>query len=223
MGYLYLYVCSTMHVHVYKAVRRAGPHATATSDSFLTLQVHEGHREGSSAGATPGEVQDATGYAPQAPGARAHAVRPRARASQARPQRQQGQAPVRRLLRLRRGRGSHDVSPSNARRLYILCWRQYSRRKLSPTLATSTTLALTTLVAQCELSRRKIGLLLEVVGRKLSHSPGNPVTVGVVRWPAAGDTAGSRLRRLSSLQHRIYNLLGRMRYILFILFFIYLI
>ena len=33
-------------------------------------------------------------------------------------------------------------------------------------------------------------------------------TVGVVRWPAAGDTAGSSLRRLSSLQHRIYNLLG---------------
>jgi len=39
-------------------------------------------------------------------------------------------------------------------RLYILCWRQYSRRKLSPTLATPTTLVLTTLVAKCELSRR---------------------------------------------------------------------
>ena len=72
-----------------------------------------------------------------------------------------------------------------------------------------TTLVLTTLVAQCKLSRRKIGLLLEVAGRKFSHSPGNPATVGVVRWPAAGDTAGSSLRRLSSLQHRIYNLLGR--------------
>ena len=70
-----------------------------------------------------------------------------------------------------------------------------------------TTLVLTTLVAQCELSRRKIGLLLEVVGRKFSHRPDNPATVGVVRWPAAGDTAGSSLRRLSSLQHRIYNLL----------------
>ena len=64
------------------------------------------------------------------------------------------------------------------------------------------------LVAQCELSRHKIGLLLKVVGRKFSHSPGNPATVGVVRWPAAGDTAGSSLCRLSSLQHRIYNLLG---------------
>ena len=94
------------------------------------------------------------------------------------------------------------------RRLYILCWREHSRRKLSPTLATPTTLVLTTLVAQCELSRRKIGLLLEVVGRKFSHRHGNPATVGVVRWPAAGDTAGSSLRRLSSLQHRIYNLLG---------------
>ena len=40
------------------------------------------------------------------------------------------------------------------RRLYILCWRKHSRRKLSPTLATPTTLVLTTLVAQCELSRR---------------------------------------------------------------------
>jgi len=40
------------------------------------------------------------------------------------------------------------------RRLYILCWRQYSRRNLSPTLAMPTTLVLTTLVAQCELSRR---------------------------------------------------------------------
>ena len=47
-----------------------------------------------------------------------------------------------------------------------------------------------------------------VVGRKFSHRPGNPATVGAVRWPAAGDTAGSSLRRLSSLQHRIYNLLG---------------
>jgi len=28
--------------------------------------------------------------------------------------------------------------------------------------------------------------------------------LGVVRWPAAGDTAGSSLHRLSSLQHRIY-------------------
>ena len=94
------------------------------------------------------------------------------------------------------------------RRLYILCWSELSRRKLSPTLATPTTLVLTTPVAQCELSRRKIGLLLEVVGRKFSHRPGNSATVGVVRWPAAGDTAGSSLRRLNSPQHRIYNLLG---------------
>ena len=50
---------------------------------------------------------------------------------------------------------------------------------------------------------------MEVVGRKFSHRPGNPATVGVVRWPAAGDTAGSSLRRLSSLQHRIYDLLDR--------------
>ena len=49
----------------------------------------------------------------------------------------------------------HDVIKIfNTRRLYILCWRKYSRRKLSPTLAKPTTLVLTTLVAQCELSRR---------------------------------------------------------------------
>ena len=99
------------------------------------------------------------------------------------------------------------VADRYSRRLYILCWREHSRRKLSPTLATPTTVVLTTLVAQCELSRRKIGLLLEVVGRKFSHRPGNPATVGVVRWPAAGDSAGSSLRRLSFLQRRIYNLL----------------
>ena len=98
-----------------------------------------------------------------------------------------------------------------SRRLYILCWGELSRRQLLPTLATPTTLVLTTLVAQCELSRRKIGLLLEVVGRKFSHRPGNPATAGVVRWPAAGDTAGSSLRLLSSLQHRIYNLLVTIR------------
>ena len=105
------------------------------------------------------------------------------------------------------------VCLSATRRLYILCWSELSRRKLSPTLATPATLVLTTLVAQCELSRSKIGLLLEVVGRKVSHRPGNPATVGVVRWPAAGDTAGSSLRRLSSLQHRIYNLLGPRSYL----------
>ena len=54
----------------------------------------------------------------------------------------------------------------------------------------------------------KLGYSWGVVGQKFSHRPGNPATVGVVRWPAAGDTAGSSLRRLSSLQHRIYNLLG---------------
>jgi len=76
--------------------------------------------------------------------------------------------------------GGVDSSGSVSRRLYSLCWSELSRRKLSPTLTTSTTLVLTTLVAQCELRRRKIGLLLEVVGRKFSHRPGNPATVGVV-------------------------------------------
>ena len=50
--------------------------------------------------------------------------------------------------------GQSEFQQSVSRRLYILCWREYSQRKLSPTLATPTTLALTMLVAQCELSRR---------------------------------------------------------------------
>jgi len=33
------------------------------------------------------------------------------------------------------------------------------------------------------------------LGRQFSHRPDKPVTVGVVRWPLAGDTAGYRLRR----------------------------
>jgi len=36
---------------------------------------------------------------------------------------------------------------------------------------------------------------LEAVRRKFLHRSGNPATVGVVRWPSAGDTAGYRLRR----------------------------
>jgi len=36
---------------------------------------------------------------------------------------------------------------------------------------------------------------LEAVGQKFSHRPGNHATVGVVRWPSAGDTAGYGLRR----------------------------
>jgi len=47
-----------------------------------------------------------------------------------------------------------STTAHQSRRLYILCWREHSRRKLSPTLATPTTLAVTTLIAQCELSRR---------------------------------------------------------------------
>jgi len=100
---------------------------------------------------------------------------------------------MKRLMNAAAELASLHVCPTE---LYIL-FSELSRRKLSLTLATPTTLVLTTLVAQCEVSRRKTGLLLGVVGRKFSHRPGNPATVGVVRWPAAGDTAGSSLRRLS--------------------------
>jgi len=50
-----------------------------------------------------------------------------------------------------------QYSSVRATRLYILCWSEHTRHKLSLTLAMPTTLVLTMLVAQCELSRRKIG------------------------------------------------------------------
>jgi len=78
------------------------------------------------------------------------------------------------------------VCLSATRRLYILCWSELSRRKLSPTLATPAALVRTTLVAQCELSRSKIGLLLEVVGRKFSHRRGNPATATLPAVACAG-------------------------------------
>ena len=38
-------------------------------------------------------------------------------------------------------------------------------------------------------------MLNRAVGRNFSHRPGNHATVGVVRWPSVGDTAGYTLRR----------------------------
>ena len=75
-------------------------------------------------------------------------------------------------------------------KLYII-WSELCRRNLSPTLATARNVGL---VAQCELSGCvKLGFWGQLIGRKFSHRPGNPATVGVVRWPSAGDTAGYRL------------------------------
>jgi len=42
----------------------------------------------------------------------------------------------------------------------------------------------------------KLGYVLGSVGRIFSHRSGNPATVGAVRWPSAGDTAGYRVRLL---------------------------
>jgi len=67
---------------------------------------------------------------------------------------------------------------------------------LSPTLATAhyscPDTAIGLVASQCDV---KLGWLLEAVGRKFSHEPGNPATVEAVRWPSAGDTAGYRLCR----------------------------
>ena len=72
---------------------------------------------------------------------------------------------------------------------------ELSRRKLSPTLATAHPDNAIGLVAQCELGRYVKSGAVEAVGRKFSHRPGNPATVGVVRRPLVGDTAGYTLRR----------------------------
>jgi len=53
---------------------------------------------------------------------------------------------------------------------------------------------------------------LEASGWKFSHRPGNPATVGVVRWPSAGDTAGYRPRR-PKLTPVFSNLDGSSNYI----------
>ena len=85
-------------------------HVTAARCGTRLLQVHERHRESSTSRASPGEVQDASSYAAETPGARSHAQCTSARACQARPQHQQGQTTLRRLLQPRRTRRSYDVS-----------------------------------------------------------------------------------------------------------------
>jgi len=91
--------------------------------------------------------------------------------------------------------GSGHTKWTHGQLCKLILWSELSRRKLSPTLATAHYSCPDNdigLVAQCELSSY---VILESVGRKFSHRPGNPATDGVVRWPSAGDTAGYRLRR----------------------------
>ena len=91
--------------------------------------------------------------------------------------------------------------------LYILR-SELSRCRLSPTLATahySSPDNAIGLVAQCAHSGH---VKLEAVGRKFSHRPGNSITVGVVRWPSAGDTAGYRLRRPKLTPFTLISMVG---------------
>ena len=92
-----------------------------------------------------------------------------------------------------------------------VCVCELSRRGLSLTSATthhSSPDNAIGLVAQCELSGY---VKLEAVGQKFSHRPGNPATVGVARWPSAGDTVGYRLRRRPKLTPGVSNLDGHNR------------
>ena len=93
--------------------------------------------------------------------------------------------------------------------LYIP-WGELSRHKLWPTLATAHCSCpdnAVGLVAQCELGRY---VKLETVEQKFSHRPGNPATVGVARWPAAGDTAGYNLLQPTLTHSSFFNLVGPM-------------
>jgi len=94
------------------------------------------------------------------------------------------------------------------RRLYILCWSQLSRRRLLPALLSAsghlTTPTVAGLPGLCEKfspTTSKSSPILRLLSLHWATSVVRTRVVGVAN-------VGDRLRRLSSLQHRIYNLLG---------------
>ena len=104
--------------------------------------------------------------------------------------------------------GGRCLDLSSPRRLYILCWSELSRRRLlpavSPTAGHLTTPTVAGLPGLCENFRpttSKSGPILRLLS---SHWATSVVRTRVVGVANVGDS----LRRLSSLQHRIYNLLG---------------
>ena len=108
-----------------------------------------------------------------------------------------------------RGHTSWLVPPGagNTRRLYILCWSEFSRRRLLPALSPAaghpTTPTAAGLPGLCENFRPTTSKSSPILRLLSSHWATSVVKTRVVGVANVGDS----LRRLSSLQHRIYNLL----------------
>ena len=94
------------------------------------------------------------------------------------------------------------------RRLYILYWSELSRRRLlmavSPAAGHLTTPTVAELPGLCENFRQTTSKSSPILRLLSSHLATSVVRTGVVGVANVGDS----LRQLSSLQHRIYNLLG---------------
>ena len=94
------------------------------------------------------------------------------------------------------------------RRLYILCWSEFSRRRLLPAVSPAaghlTTPTVAGLPGLCENFHPTTSNSSPILRLLSSHWATSVVRTRVVGVANVGDS----LRRLSSLQHRIYNLLG---------------
>jgi len=94
------------------------------------------------------------------------------------------------------------------RRLYILCWSEFSRRRLLPAVSSAaghlTTPTVARLPGLCENFGPTTSKSSPILRLLSSHWATSVVRTRVVGVANVGDS----LRRLSSLQHRIYNLLG---------------
>ena len=101
-----------------------------------------------------------------------------------------------------------SVCRSVSRRLYILCWSELSRRRLllAVSLAADhlTTPTVAGLPGLCENFRPTTSKSSPILRLLSSHWATSFVKTRVVGVANVGDS----LRQLSSLQHRIYNLLG---------------
>ena len=98
---------------------------------------------------------------------------------------------------------------SRPRRLYILCWSEFSRRRLLPAVSPAaghlTTPTVAGLPGLCKNFRPTTSKSSPILRLLSSHW-----AISVVRTRVVGvANVGDSLRRLSSLQHRIYNLLGQ--------------
>ena len=100
-----------------------------------------------------------------------------------------------------------SLHPTYSRRLYILCWSELSRRRLLPAVSPAaghlTTPTVAGLPRLCETFRPTTSKSSQILRLLSSHW-----ATSVVRTRVAGvANVGDSLRRLSALQHRMYNLL----------------